>query len=463
SNTVTASGVDDDGDPVSGQGSATVTIANVAPSITVAKSANPTSVPEPGGNVQYTVRIDNTSNSQDPVTITSLVDDKFGNLVVNGLCPAPGAIQPGQFYTCTFNKPINGNAGVVHTNRVTASGTDNDNTPVSGSDDATVTIANVNPSITVVKSANPTGVPSGGSVQYTVRIDNTSNSQDPVTIHSLSDNVFGGLNGQGTCNIPQTIAPSAQYSCTFQKSVTGPPGGSHNNTVSASGVDDENSPVSGQGSAAVVIFTPTPTNTPTATATPTHTPTRTPTHTPTATPTPTVTPTATPALVVGKSPSLASAPSGTSVFFTVSIQNNAPRRVTINSLTDTVFGNLDNQGSCDVPWDINSGQTETCGFWGTVTANSGSNHVNTVTASGQTQAPVVPVSGQGSATVAITGNSPAADGQAGDSPQDLIIITNTGARVRWLYNGQQGQGQSNPVSNPANYKRLYLPVILRQR
>jgi hypothetical protein len=53
-------------------------------------------------------------------------------------------------------------------------------------------------------------------------------------------------------------------------------------------------------------------------------------------------------------------------------------------------------------------------------------------------------------------------GRAGNSPQDLVIITNAGARVRWVYNGQQGQGQSNPVSNPANYKQLYLPVMLRQ-
>ncbi len=230
-NTVTATGLDDDGDPVSGQGSATVTIANVAPSITVAKTANPTSVNEPGGSVQYTVRIDNTSNTQDPVTITSLVDDRFGNLSGQGNCVTPQTIQPGASYSCTFNKTISGNANVTHTNRVTASGTDNDSSPVTGNDDATVTINNVAPSITVSKSASPSGVPSGGSVQYTVQINNTSHIQDPVTINALTDNAFGGLNGQGTCSIPQTILPSAQYSCNFTRTITGTPGGSHNNTV----------------------------------------------------------------------------------------------------------------------------------------------------------------------------------------------------------------------------------------
>lgn len=139
----------------------------------MAKTANPSSVPEPGGNVQYTVRIDNTSNSQYPVTISSLTDDKFEPDQGNGpWCRRPSS--RGRSNTSGFNKTINGNVGVVHTNRVTASGTDNDGTAVSGSDDATVTITNVNPSITVSKSANPSGCLRAPSVAYTVQINNTS-------------------------------------------------------------------------------------------------------------------------------------------------------------------------------------------------------------------------------------------------------------------------------------------------
>ncbi len=396
-NRVTASGVDDENSPVSGQGSASVAIVNAGSSITVSKSANPSSVNEPGGSVQYTVRIDNISPA-DAVTINSLVDDKFGNLHGQGNCSMPKTIQPGQSTTCQFSKTISGNAGVTHTNRVTASGIDDDNVAVSGQGSATVTIDNTNPSITVSKSANPAGVPSGGSVQYTVRIDNTSNIQDPVTITSLSDNVFGGLNGQGTCSIPQTIAPSAQYSCVFDKAVSGSPGGTHNNTVSASGVDDENSAVSGQGSASVVIFTPTPTATPTwtPTATPTRTPTATPTWTPTATPTrtPTATPTWTPTATPTATPTDTPTPTATPT--------------TLLGLQDV------------------SGQMQTG----------------------------APIAGQDGIT------APA--GLVGDSPQDLIIITNAGARVRWVYNGQPGQGQSNPVSNPAAHRQVYLPLIIRR-
>jgi hypothetical protein len=58
-------------------------------------------------------------------------------------------------------------------------------------------------------------------------------------------------------------------------------------------------------------------------------------------------------------------------------------------------------------------------------------------------------------------NTQIADGAA-ERPDDLVLVTNAGARVRWVFNGQQGQGQSNPVSNPANYKQIYLPVMIRQ-
>ena len=424
-NTVTASGTDNDGTAVSGQGSATVTFTFEAPSITVSKSANPTSVPESGGTVQYTVQIVNTSNSQDPVTITSLSDNPFGNLNGQGNCVTPQTIQPGASYSCAFSKTISGNEGTSHINTVTASGTDNDGTAVSGNDDAAVTFTNAPPSIAVTKSADPTSIAApGGDVEYTVQIENTSNAQDPVTINSLTDDKFGNLVTTGTCNAPGTIQPGNTYTCTFTKNIPGSAGGSHTNTVTASGVDNEGTAV-GDSDSATVNFTE-------------------------------------PLIEVTKIPSVTSAPSGASVEFTIIVRNNSSSRVTIQSLEDSVFGDVTSlPGSgCSVPWNINSGVARNCQFDGTVTANSGNNHVNTVTASGQTQSPVVLVSGQASATVAITGNAPETAGRAPDSPQDLVIITNDGARVRWVYNGQQGQAQSNAVSNPANYKKIYLPVMI---
>src|SRR5207247_2350508 len=78
--TVTAQAKDDENTPASDTGSATVTVSNVAPLIKVTKVASPTSVNEPGGNVTFTVSVKNNSVSSDPVTLTSLTDDVYGDL-----------------------------------------------------------------------------------------------------------------------------------------------------------------------------------------------------------------------------------------------------------------------------------------------------------------------------------------------------------------------------------------------
>ena len=77
-NVATVTGHDEDERPVTDKDGAEVDITDVAPSIDVTKTADPTSVPEPGGPVQFTVEVKNTSVSTDPVTITSLVDDPDG-------------------------------------------------------------------------------------------------------------------------------------------------------------------------------------------------------------------------------------------------------------------------------------------------------------------------------------------------------------------------------------------------
>ncbi|HRI57530.1 MAG TPA: PA14 domain-containing protein, partial [Anaerolineae bacterium] len=340
-------------------------------------------------------------------------------------------------------------------NTVTASGVDDDGDPVSGQGSATVTIANVNPSITVVKSANPTGVPSGGSVQYTVRIDNTSNSQDPVTITSLSDNRFGNLNGQGTCSTPRTIQPGTSYSCTFTKSITGSAGGSHVNTVTASGTDNEGTAVSGQGSATVVIMPGAPC----------------------------------PASVSGWAGEYWNNPTLSGI----------PTLCRDDPILDFDWWN--GSPSPLIPVDQFSARwTDAINFpvagtyrftmWhddgvrlyvdGALRFENWCDHCRV-----EDTVDVVLTSGVHAIVMAMWENDGAAGARltytrlvdtattedtlpelvevTGDSPQDLIIITNTGARVRWLYNGQQGQGQSNPVSNPATHKQLYLPVIIRQR
>src|SRR5918995_945411 len=316
-------------------------------SIAVTKTATPTTLPEPGGNATFNVKIDNTSAS-DSVTISSLVDDVYGNLDGKGTCDVPQTIAAGQSYSCSFSGAVSGNAGSSHKDVVTASGTDDDGNPVSDDDDAVVTITDVAASILVTKAADPVSLPEpGGNASFGVKIENLS-AVDSVTITSLSDDVYGNLDGQGTCDVPQTIAPGASYSCSFTGAVSGNAGSSHKDIVTASGTDDDGNPVSDEDDATVTITNVASSILVTKTATPTALP----------------------------------EPGGNATF-DVEVENTSVTdSVTISSLVDDVYGNLDGMGTCDVPQTIAAGQSYTCSFGGAVSGNAGSSPTDVVTASG---------------------------------------------------------------------------------
>jgi len=95
------------------------------------------------------------------------------------------------------------------------------------------------PVISVSKSAVPHVVHAPGEeVSYTINIAN--DGPLTVTLDSLTDTVFGDLNGQGTCSVPQLIGIGGSYNCIFAEPITGIAGEIHTNTVTAE-VFDENS------------------------------------------------------------------------------------------------------------------------------------------------------------------------------------------------------------------------------
>ncbi len=126
----------------------TLTVGDVKPSITVTKTANPGAVQFSGGAVTYTVVVKNTS--AEPVTLSSLVDDKFGDLNktatakswTNSTCVTGQTIDKGETYTCTFTANVSGSVTVFkggsHVNTVTGTAKDNENNSVSASGNATV-------------------------------------------------------------------------------------------------------------------------------------------------------------------------------------------------------------------------------------------------------------------------------------------------------------------------------------
>ena len=356
--------------------SATVRITDVKPVISVSKSANPTSLPEPGGTVQYTVSVTNNSVTSDPVTLDSLSDDVYGDLTTRPGSTCNTAIgtvvQPGSSYTCTFSASFTGSPGDSLTDKVTATGKDDENNTATDDATATVSITNALPVISVTKSADPTSRPEpGGSFQYTVGVTNNSVTSDPVTLGSVTDDVYGNLTTRSgsTCNtaIGTVVQPGSSYTCTFSASFTGSPGDSLTDTVTVTGKDDENSTASDDASATVQITGEPPAISVTKSANPTSRP----------------------------------APGGT-FEFSVGVTNNSATSdpVTITSLLDSVYGELIGKGTCTGAT-IQPGSTYSCTFPGEFSGSEGDSQTSTVTATVEDDEKDS-TAGSASATVSIT-------------------------------------------------------------
>src|SRR5205823_3134908 len=143
---------DDEGDAVSDTASATVTYTDVPPSRSEERRVGKEAVAEgtSGQTVTYTYTITNTSTaSTDPVTVTSLSDDKAGDLLAafktaNGNS-AVLAFDASVTFTVTQAVPA-GNTSAAFTNVVTVEGHDDEGDAVSDTASATVTYTDVPPS-----------------------------------------------------------------------------------------------------------------------------------------------------------------------------------------------------------------------------------------------------------------------------------------------------------------------------
>jgi hypothetical protein len=195
-----------------------------------------------------------TNTSAEPVTLTSLTDNVYGNLNGQGTCATGGTIAAnGGTYTCSFQGMVSGEPG-PHTDIVTATAVDNDGTSDTKSDDATVTLTNVPPAINVIKTANPTVVPeTGGDVTFTFVVQNTS-AAEAVTITSLSDDVYGTLTGDADCLVGTVLAVGASCEFSITRTVTGTYGGpDHVNVFTAKARDNDNTEVTASDDATVTF------------------------------------------------------------------------------------------------------------------------------------------------------------------------------------------------------------------
>ena len=244
--------------PLSDTDDATVSITPGPASIALNKTASPVFIGEPGGVITFTVEVQNTSLSE-VVTIDSLDDDIYGDLDGQGDCAVPQILQPagsvGDTYLCSFDGDVAGVDGDLVIDIVTAAGSGGSGDPVSAQDDATVRIFGVAPTVSITKTATPNVVqPPGGTVTFSVTVTNTS-AADNLNITQLTDDIYGDLDGQGDCLLPQSIAPAGDYSCSFPGDVMGNEFALHRDTITVSATTDDDQALSDQASALVFIRT----------------------------------------------------------------------------------------------------------------------------------------------------------------------------------------------------------------
>lgn len=344
-NEATAHCRDDSWDLISDTDEATVIITDVAPIMQVTKTASPTRLPESGGEVIYTYRIDN--NGVDTFLLYRLTDDKLGDLHGQGDIVLPQYISPGENYTGMVSVMLSGNTGDSITNTVTAECQDDESNGAIDEDDAMVVFEDVLPSIQLSKTASPTNLPEpGGQVTYTFTVDNMG--LETVTLTSLTDDVFGDLNGQGSISVPQMIPPGESYTGSVESAISGDAGDTHTNTATAECNDDEGNEVSDDDDATVVIDD------------------------------------VLPVIRVEKSCDPDAVPeTGGMVRFYVGVLNQSVEGVNITSVIDSEFGDLVEQGVFDENEYLPAGADFLRSFERSVSGDVLVPHMNTVTASAQ--------------------------------------------------------------------------------
>jgi hypothetical protein len=144
--------------------------------LTVVTTAFPDNIPEPGGEVSFTVEVTNASPGHS-VQLLKISDD-FDNdgtddiiYTASEICQNTFLAPPpaGNTTICSFSRHLIGNGGDILTGRITVTGFDKLERQVEGRDTAAVNITDIPSAIQVDKIVEPTilEVP-GGPVTYVV-------------------------------------------------------------------------------------------------------------------------------------------------------------------------------------------------------------------------------------------------------------------------------------------------------
>ncbi|SNT64815.1 conserved repeat domain-containing protein, partial [Streptosporangium subroseum] len=260
-NTAVASGTPPTGPPVtSSPSSATVAVA-VASSLTLVKTASPSTVSALGQTITYSYLVLNTGNAT--LTGVGVMDTAFSGSGTPPviICPVT-TLAPQAMTTCTSTYVVTQtdvDAGSI-VNTATASGTPPTGPAVTSSP-STVTVAiTLAPSLTLLKTASPSTVTAAGqTVTYSYRVVNNGNAT--LTGVGVVDMAFSGSGTPPVITCPvTTLAPQAMTTCTgtYVVTQTDVDAGSVVNTAVASGTPPTGPAVTSAPSTVTVTATPAP-------------------------------------------------------------------------------------------------------------------------------------------------------------------------------------------------------------
>ncbi|MGO1543843.1 MAG: DUF7507 domain-containing protein [Gulosibacter sp.] len=229
-NLATALGVPPSGgNPVEDEDPADVPVLPADPSISLTKTADPTTYSDAGDVITYTFLVEN--DGEVPLTSVDVTDELAGlSDITFAVWPgAPNELLPGETVTGTATLPITQahiHAGKID-NTATATGTPpaqpggETPDPVTDTDDATVTGPVLEPGLTLEKEADVDTYELGDEISYTFTIENTGNAtlsdvsvNDPLEGLSALTYTWPAGNADGVLEPGQTATATATYTAT---------------------------------------------------------------------------------------------------------------------------------------------------------------------------------------------------------------------------------------------------------
>jgi hypothetical protein len=200
-------------------------VRNVPPSARVSYFANPSSLLPPGGEVNFTLTVTNDSGQTDPITITSISTEKFGNIS----CGLPYVdLRSDDTLTCAWTKTVSSNFS--WSDKAHISFHDNEHTEGNSIAESYV---EVRPGLVALTVNAPQGWDEG-YVSLEIDVNVTNMLLEEV---SLSEVSISGLDGYAVknCGLPSFLQPNGSYMCLFEGWIFGDMRHPEHLSVSASG------------------------------------------------------------------------------------------------------------------------------------------------------------------------------------------------------------------------------------